>query len=60
MKLMRNYYDNEAQTAADRISKNSNNGPDNSKGFRWITDFKKEEYMDTVQHFLNLGVKFVM
>jgi hypothetical protein len=57
MKLMRNYYDNEVQTAVDRIRKNSNNnGPKNNKGFRWITDFEKED-MDTVQHFLNLGVE---
>jgi two-component system, OmpR family, sensor histidine kinase VicK len=57
MKLMRNYYDNDVQTAVDRIRKNSNNnGPENNKGFRWITDFEKED-MDTVQHFLNLGVE---
>jgi signal transduction histidine kinase len=56
MKLMRNYYDNEVQTAACGIRKNSNNGPDNNKGFRWITDFGKED-VDTVQHFLNLGVE---
>jgi two-component system, OmpR family, sensor histidine kinase VicK len=56
MKLMRNYYDNEIQIAADRIRKNSSNGPENNKGFRWITDFEKED-VDTVQHFLNLGVQ---
>jgi two-component system, OmpR family, sensor histidine kinase VicK len=56
MKLMRNYYDKEIQTAAERIRKNSNIGPEDSKGFRWITAFEKED-MDTVQHFLNLGVE---
>ena len=57
MKLMRNYYDNEVQSAVERIRKNNNNnGSERSKGFRWITDFEKED-IDTVQHFLNLGVE---
>ncbi|MFL6492082.1 MAG: hypothetical protein ACJ70O_03170 [Nitrososphaera sp.] len=53
---MRSYYDTDVQTAAARIRKNDNyNGPEN-KGFRWMIDFEKED-MDTVQHFLNLGIK---
>lgn len=57
MKLMRSYYDTDVQTAAARIRKNDNdNGPENNKGFRWMIDFEKED-MDTVQHFLNLGIK---
>jgi hypothetical protein len=56
MKLMQDYFDNGVQTAADWIRKNGNKGPENDKGFRWITDFEKEK-MDTVQHFLNLGVE---
>jgi two-component system, OmpR family, sensor histidine kinase VicK len=56
MKLMRNYYDNEVQTATERVRKNNNNASEGSKGFRWISDFEKED-IDIVQHFLDLGVE---
>ena len=54
MKLMRNYYDNEVQTAVDRIRKKSNDGPDNNKGFRWITDFEKKVVELTWEKFVDI------
>jgi two-component system sensor histidine kinase VicK len=57
MKLMRNYYENEVQKAANRLrNSNHDNGLEDSGGFRWITDFKRQD-IDTIQYFINLGVR---
>jgi two-component system sensor histidine kinase VicK len=57
MKLMRNYYENDLQKAANKLrNSNHNNGLEDSRGFRWITDFEKQD-IDTIQDFINLGVR---
>jgi two-component system, OmpR family, sensor histidine kinase VicK len=57
MKLMRNYYENDVQKAVNRLRNSTHNdGLDDIRGFRWITDFEKQD-IDTIQHFVNMGLR---